>query len=196
MTGIVLNVDVRDATGTGPARAVRRAAAVPGVLYGGPRGAVAISASEKELTLAIRSGKFLSHVIELEHKGERQQVIPRDIQFHPVTDRPVHFDLFRVEDGTVVKLAVPVKFKNQETSIGIKRGGTLNVRRHEVELMALPKAIPEFIEVDLANVQIGDVVKISSVKLPSGVTPADTSRDFTIASISGRGGPQDADTAE
>jgi len=196
MAGIVLSVERREKTGTSGARATRNAGMVPGVLYGGPRGAVAISASEKELTLAIRSGKFLSHVIELEHKGERQQVIPRDIQFHPVTDRPVHFDLFRVEDGTVVKLAVPVKFKNQETSIGIKRGGTLNVRRHEVELMALPKAIPEFIEVDLANVQIGDVVKISSVKRPSGVTPADTSRDFTIASISGRGGPQDADTAE
>jgi large subunit ribosomal protein L25 len=188
MTGIVLNVDVRDATGTGAARAVRRAAAVPGVLYGGPRGAVAISATEKDLTLAIRSGKFLAHVIELEHNGERQQVIPRDIQFHPVTDRPVHFDLFRVEDGTLVKVAVPVKFKNQDTSVGIKRGGTLNVRRHEVELVALPKALPEFIEVDLADVQLGDVVKISSVKLPPGVTPADTSRDFTIASIAGRGG--------
>ena len=164
------------ATRPAPAQPARPAAPLPS------------EATETHLTLAIRSGKFLSHVIELEHKGERQQVIPRDIQFHPVTDRPVHFDLFRVEDGTVVKLAVPVKFKNQDTSVGIKRGGMLNVRRHEVELMALPKAIPEFIEVDLANVQIGDVVKISSVKLPAGVTPADTSRDFTIASISGRGG--------
>src|SRR5215475_10290174 len=123
MAGIVLNVEKRERVGTGGARATRKGDMIPGVLYGGARGAVPIETPRKELVKALHSGKFISHLIEIDVKGERQPVIPRAIQYDPVTDQPLHIDLFRVEDGTIIRIEVPVHFKNHEASPGLKRGG-------------------------------------------------------------------------
>ena len=198
MAGIVLNVDVREGSGTGSARAVRRAGSVPGVLYGGPRGPVSISLPRQELDRALRSGKFVSHMVTLAYKGETQPVIPKAIQYHPVTDEPLHFDLYRVEEDSIIDVDVPVQFLNQETCPGLKRGGTLNIVRHTVSLKVPAGNIPEHITVDLAEAQLGDVIHISAVALPKGAKPTIQDRDFTIATIAGRGGKQsdDGDNAD
>jgi large subunit ribosomal protein L25 len=192
MTGIVINVDVRDRTGTGGARQTRREGMVPGILYGGDKAPVAIATSAKDLLRLIRSGKFLAHMIDLRYGDESQQVIPRDIQWDPVSDLPVHFDLYRVEEGSVISVDVPVHFKNQETCPGLKKGGTLNVVRHTVGLDVPANMIPEEITIDLAKAEIGDVIHISAVKMPEGARPSIRDRDFTVATIVGRGGKQEA----
>ncbi len=186
MAGIVLNVEVRERTGTGAARTIRNSGSIPGVLYGGPRGAVPIEIKAADVHAAIRSGKFLSHMVELDHKGEKQPVIPRDIQFHPVTDHPIHIDLYRVEENSEIAVDVVVHFKNHEASPGLKRGGALNIVRHTVRLKVKASAIPEQIEVDLAGKDIGESIHISSITLPAGARPVIKDRDFTIATIVGR----------
>jgi large subunit ribosomal protein L25 len=183
---IVLNVDVREGTGRGGARAVRRDNRVPAILYGGDKAPVPISIDKKTIVQALKSGKFISHTITLEHKGERQLVFAQDIQFHPVTDEPTHLDLYRVEKGQIIRVAVHVKVTGQGVSPGIKRGGALNIVRHEVWLYAPADAIPEEITVDVSELDIGDAVKISSVKLPEGTRPTIAGRDFTVATIAGR----------
>jgi large subunit ribosomal protein L25 len=192
MTGIVINVDVRDRTGTGGARQTRREGMVPGILYGGDQEPVAIATSAKDLLRLIRSGKFLAHMIDLRYGEESQPVIPRDIQWDPVSDLPVHFDLLRVKEGSVISVEVPVHFLNQETCPGIKKGGTLNVVRHTVGLDVPANMIPEEITVDLAKAEIGDVIHISAVRMPDGARPTIRDRDFTVATIVGRGGKQEA----
>ncbi len=183
---IVLNVDVRERTGRGGAREARRADKVPGILYGGDKDPVAISIDKKIVNAALKSGKFISHTVTLEHKGERQLVFAQDIQFHPVTDEPTHLDLFRVEKGQVIRVAVRVKVVGQGVSPGIKRGGALNIVRHEIWLYAPADQIPEEILVDVSELEIGGAVKISAVKLPEGVRPVISDRDFTIATVAGR----------
>ena len=196
MAGIVLNVDVREKVGTGSARAARRAGQVPGVLYGGARGPVAIQVAERELQAALRSGKFVSHMVTLAYKGERQPVIPKAIHYDPVTDAPLHFDLYRVEEDSVIDVDVPVVFLNRETCPGLKKGGTLNIVRHTVSLKVPAGDIPEKIEIDLAAAEIGDVIHISNVSLPKGAEATIQDRDFTIATIAGRGGPKGDDTGD
>ncbi|MBL8543456.1 MAG: 50S ribosomal protein L25/general stress protein Ctc [Hyphomonadaceae bacterium] len=186
MAGIVLNVEKRERTGTGGARATRNSGLIPGVLYGGPRGAVPIEVAKADVLQALRSGKFLSHMIELNHQGERQPVIPRDIQFHPVTDQPIHIDLYRVEENSEIDIDVVVHFKNHEASPGLKRGGALNIVRHTVKLRCKANKIPEEIVVDLTGKDIGDSIHISSVSLPDGARPVIRDRDFTIATVAGR----------
>jgi large subunit ribosomal protein L25 len=190
-TRIELVVEVRERTGTGGAREARNNGMVPGVLYGGDRGPVAISLKRPEVMKALKSGKFLAHTITINHKGEKQLVFAQDIQFHPVSDHPVHIDLYRVEENQPIKVNVPVRFTGEGVSPGIKRGGTLNVVRHEVELICPASAIPEELVFDIADRDIGDTVKISAITLPPNVRPTITDRDFTIATIAGRGGKQD-----
>jgi large subunit ribosomal protein L25 len=186
MAGIVLNVDVRDKRGTGPARAVRNADAVPGVLYGGARGAVSISVKKPELVKALRSGKFVSHVITLRHKGEDQPVIPREIQYHPVSDEPIHFDLWRVEEGSVIEVEVPVKFINHDQSPGLKRGGALTIVDHVLSMKVPAMSIPEAIVIDLAGLDIGAVIHASALNLPEGAKLTERGKDPTVATIKGR----------
>ncbi len=197
MSDIVVSVDVRERTGTGGARAARREGLVPGVLYGGPRGPVAISVKANELRKAINTGKLIAQMVDLEHKGERQPVIARDIQFHPVTDEPVHIDFYRVEENSVITLNVPVHFINDEKSPGLKRGGVLNVVRHDVEVRCKAGNIPNEITVDLTGYEIGDSIHISAVTLPDGVKPVITNRDFTLATVQGsRAGVEEAVSTE
>lgn len=183
---IVLNVDVRERTGRGGAREIRRQGRIPGVLYGGDRAPVPISIDKKTIKAALKSGKFLAHTVTLEYKGERQLVFAQDIQFHPVTDEPTHLDLYRVEPGQIIRVAVPVHVTGQGVSPGIKRGGAMNIVRHEVWLYAPADAIPEYLEADVSAMEIGDALKISAIKLPEGVRPTITDRDFTIITIAGR----------
>ncbi|HLK25975.1 MAG TPA: 50S ribosomal protein L25, partial [Caulobacteraceae bacterium] len=132
MADIVLDVEVRERTGTGGAREARRSGVVPGILYGGKQGPVAIAARAQVFKKALHSGRLLGHVVTLKYGDETQPVIAKDVQFHPVTDEPIHFDLFRVDGHQLIKIAIPVHFKNHEASPGLKRGGTLNIAIHEV----------------------------------------------------------------
>jgi large subunit ribosomal protein L25 len=194
MAGIVLNVEKRERTGTGGARATRNADLVPGILYGGARGAIPIEIKAKDVEMAIRSGKFLSHMVELNHQGEKQPVIPRAIQFHPVTDKPIHIDLYRVEENAVIAIDVVVHFKNHDASPGLKRGGVLNVVRHTIKLKCQANKIPEEIVVDLTGLEIGDSIHISQVALPEGTRPVIRDRDFTVATVAGRKAEEEVTT--
>ncbi len=194
MAGIVLNVEKREKLGTGGARATRNAGLIPGVLYGGARGSIPIEIGAAEVVTAIRSGKFLSHMIEIDVKGERQPVIPRAVQFHPVTDHPVHVDLYRIEENAEIAIDVVVHFRNHDSSPGLKRGGVLNVVRHTIKLKCKASAIPEEIVVDLTGMDIGDSLHISKVALPAGVRPAIRDRDFTVCTIAGRKAEEEVTT--
>jgi large subunit ribosomal protein L25 len=195
MAGIVLNVEKREKIGTGAARATRNSGLIPGVLYGGARGSIPIEINAKDVEMAIRSGKFLSHMVELNHQGEKQPVIPRAIQFHPVTDKPIHVDLYRVEENAEIAIDVVVHFKNHEASPGLKRGGALNVVRHTIKLKCKANKIPEEIVIDLTGRDIGDSVHISQIALPEGARPVIRDRDFTIATIVGRKVEEETTTA-
>jgi len=192
---IVFNVDVRARVGTGGAREARREGFVPGVLYGGELAPVAINLRKPEVIKAIETGQFLNTTATLIYKGEKQLVIPQGIQMHPVSDQPWHVDLRRVEPDQIIKVEVPVHFKGQETCPGLKKGGTLNVVRHSVELNVPAARIPEYLEADISALEVGDNVKISDIKLPADASPAIADRDFTIATISGRGGKSEEEPA-
>lgn len=184
MADIILNVELRERIGTGGARAARREGLVPGVLYGGDKDPVAITVKSNEFRKALYTGKLLGHLVTLKHGNETQPVIAKVVDMHPVTDEPMHFDLFRVDAHQTIKISVPVHFKNQEASPGLKKGGTLNVVRHEVELACPADAIPEELVFDLTGLEIGDTIRIGTFELPKGVT-ATVDRDFVIATIAG-----------
>ena len=182
MAEIILNVEVREGAGTGAARAVRREGKIPGTLYGGGKAPVNIAVRANEFRKSLYTGKLLGHLVTLQHGDEKQSVIAKAVQFHPVTDEPVHFDLYRVDEHQLIKIEVPVHFKNQDISVGMKKGGSLEVIRHTVELACPADKIPEELVIDLANHDIGDTIRISEVKLPEGVKPA-MDRDFVIATL-------------
>jgi large subunit ribosomal protein L25 len=183
MAEIVLNVEVRDRTGTGGAREARRAGKVPGILYGGPKGPVAISVKVNEFRKSLYTGQLHGHLVTLKYGEESQPVIAKDIQFHPVTDEPIHFDLLRVEEGSTIRIAIPVHFKNQDVCPGLKQGGSLEIVRHDVELNCPADAIPEELVFDLSNSQLGDTIRIGDIALPKGVTPSIADRDFVLATL-------------
>ena len=183
MAEIILNVEVRDRTGTGGAREARRGSMVPGILYGGDKAPVAISVKENEFRKALYTGKLLGHLVTLKYGSESQPVIAKDVQFHPVTDNPMHFDLMRVDEKGSVRINVPVHFKGQDVSPGLKKGGSLEIVRHEVELNCPANAIPEELVVDLSTKEMGDTIRMSEITLPKGVTSAITDRDFVIATL-------------
>ena len=183
---IELNVAVRERLGKGGAREARRNGMIPGVLYGGGEDPVAVSLKTNELTKAIMSGRFRGNTVTLVHDGAKQMVIPQDIQFHPVTDRPLHVDLYRVKADQIIAVEVSVRFVGEDVSPGLKQGGTLNVVRYTVELNVAAGAIPASLEADVSALEIGDNVKISDINLPAGAEPTITDRDFTIATIAGR----------
>jgi len=190
-----LPAETREGSGTGKARAVRNAGKVPAIIYGGSTGPESVALPVRELEKAVNSGRFTSTIFMLEFGGRQERVIPRAVQFHPVSDRPVHVDFMRLEPGAKVALPIPVHFKNQDKSPGLKRGGVLNVVRHEVELLCPADTIPQFIEGDLDTLEINDSLHISAFKLPEGVTPVIRDRDFTVATIAPPSGFGDAGPA-
>jgi len=184
---IQLAVRARDRAGKGAARAERRQNRVPGVIYGDKKTPQLISADYKSLWMHVQTGRFLSTLVDLDVDGTTVRTIPRDIQFDPVRDTLVHVDFLRLGKGARIAVEVPVHFFNHEEATGIKRGGALNVVRHEVELYCPAESIPDQLDVDLSGLNIGDSVHISQIELPDGVTPTITDRDFTIATIAGAG---------
>ncbi|OXE35854.1 MAG: 50S ribosomal protein L25/general stress protein Ctc [Phenylobacterium zucineum] len=184
MADIILNVEVRARTGTGGARETRRSGKVPGVLYGGAKDPVAIAVKENEFRKALTTGKLLGHLVTLKYGEETQPVIAKAVDMDPVTDQPVHFDLYRVDEHQQIKISIPVHFKNQEASPGLKRGGTLNIVRHEIELNCPADHIPEELVFDLAGLDIGDAIRVSAFTLPAGISSA-IPADLVIATIAG-----------
>ena len=184
MAEIVLNVEVRTGTGTGSARDARRSGLVPGILYGGDKDPVAITVKANEFRKALYTGKLLGHLVTLKYGKESQPVIAKDVQMHPVSDEPIHFDLYRVDEHQEIKIAVPVHFRNQEECPGLKRGGSLNVAMHDLLLSVPADQIPEELVVDLTGLEIGDNVRVSDIKLPANAKAA-LDPDTVIASIAG-----------
>ncbi len=179
----VLPAEQRDRAGKGAARATRREGNVPGVIYGAKKEPVLFKMDPRVLVKAFGEAGFMSTQFMVTIDGDEHRVLPRDVQFHPVNDQPIHVDFLRVTDSTKVRVFIPVDFINEEESEGLTRGGVLNVVRHEVELLCTVAAIPEHLVIDLAGLDIGDSAKISDVDLPAGVKPAIADRDFTIATI-------------
>jgi large subunit ribosomal protein L25 len=184
MTQVVtLAAEMRDGGGKGNARAVRRLNKVPAVIYGNKLPPLTVSLEVNQLVRHVHKSGFFTHLFDLEINGKKHRVLPRDAQFDPVSDQPLHVDFLRVSSTTKVRVHVPVVFKDSEKSPGIKRGGTLNVVHHEIEVLCSPDKIPEAFEVSLDGLQIGDAVHLSSIKLPEGAKLTTHEKDFTIASI-------------
>ena len=196
MAEIILNVDVRDGVGTGGARAARRAGMVPGILYGGDKAPVAISVNEKDFRKSLYTGKLLGHLVTLKYGEETQPVIARDVQFDPVSDRPLHFDLMRVDENQTVKIEIPVHFINEDQCQAFRQGGSLEIVRHSVEVKVPANHIPEDLIVDLAAHKLGDTIRWSDLKVPADVEPAIDGRDFVIASIKSSSAAKAADALD
>ena len=193
MAEIVLNVEVREKTGTGGARETRRAGMVPGVLYGGAKDPVAIAVRSNEFRKALHTGKLLGHLVTLKYGAETQPVIAKAIDMHPVTDEPWHFDLYRVDEHQQIKIEVPVHFSNHEASPGLKRGGTLGVILHTVTVACHADSIPEELVIDLTGLEIGDAIRVSDLKVPAKVEAA-MEGDVVVASVTmSRAGTTDSE---
>lgn len=179
----VLEVKVRELAGKGGARASRRAGQIPGILYGGSEAPLLISVDDRMIRLAMHQPGFFSKPLHLALDGKKLQVLPREVQVHPVTEAPVHVDFMRVSaKKSRIKIQVPVRFENEGASPGLKRGGVLNIVRHEIEVVCSVSAIPDSFLIDLTGLDIGNSVHISKVTMPPGVRPT-IARDFTVASI-------------
>jgi len=180
---ISLSAEPRPQAGKGAARATRRAGRVPAIVYGGGDEPTLISLEPRELSRCLARPGFFNHLVEISVDGATHRTLPREVQYHPVTDAPLHVDFQRVGAGAQVHVTVPVVFVDQERSPGLRRGGILNVVRHGVEMLCSVDNIPERLVVSLAGVDIGDSIHIGAVEMPEGARPVIHERDFTIASI-------------
>lgn len=177
-----LRAEPRDRAGKGAARAARRSGRVPGVLYGEGKPATLISLDPRELSKEVLRPGFFARLLNVELDGATHKTLPRDVQLDPITDHPIHVDFLRVNAGTKITVAVPVKFTGQESSPGIRRGGMLNIVRHEIDLICPVESIPDRLTISLDGLEIGDSIHIGAVALPPGTRPTIT-RNFTVASI-------------
>jgi large subunit ribosomal protein L25 len=173
----------REHAGKGAARSLRREERVPAVIYGDKKQPVLISLAAKDINIEYNKAHMFTNLCDLDVDGEKFMVLARDVQLHPVKDVVEHVDFLRVTEKTKIAVMVPVHFINEDKCPSLAQKGTLNVTRHEVELMCSATDIPEFIEADLEGKEHGDAVKISNARLPSGVTPVINNRDFTIATL-------------
>ena len=180
---LTLSAEARDRAGKGASRALRREGRVPAVIYGNNEEPQSIHVEEKLLSKLLGTGHFFNSVVMVEVNGKAVRTLPKDVAFHPVTDRPLHADFLRVSEHATVNVNVPVRFENEDASPGLKKGGVLNVVRHEIELIVDAADIPEDVVVDLKGFEVGDSIHISSVTLPKGAKTAIDDRDFTIATI-------------
>jgi large subunit ribosomal protein L25 len=180
---LTLSAETRERAGKGASRAIRREGRVPAVIYGNRQDPISIHLEEKALVKALSTGHFMNAIAMIDVGGEQVRTLPKDVQFHPVSDRPLHVDFLRIGEHSTVHVNVPVHFTNDEAAPGIKRGGVLNVVRHELELICDAASIPEEVVIDLAGYDIGDSIHISAVKLPEGSRSAIDDRDFTIATL-------------
>ena len=178
-----LEANIRNTKTKGELNSIRISGNVPAIIYGGKEENEKISISKKLLKVLIEKENFLSNIISLDIGGKKQNVLPREVKYHIITDEPTHVDFLRVVPGVKIKIDVPVNFINQEKSPGLKRGGVLNIVRRKVELKCPSEKIPESLTLDLDGVDIGSSFKISSVKLDPEVVPTIQGRDFVIATL-------------
>lgn len=180
---LTLPAEARERAGKGASRALRRDGRTPCVIYGGKEEPTLIHVEQKELVKQLMTGHFMNSIVNIEIGGKTVRTLPKDVAFHPVTDRPTHVDFLRLTGDSEVEVSVPVVFVNEAASPGLKKGGVLNIVRHELELLCPNADIPEEIQVDVTGKDIGDSIHISDVTLPAGVTSVITDRDFTIATL-------------
>jgi large subunit ribosomal protein L25 len=178
-----LSAEPRERAGKGASRATRREGRVPAIVYGDMQEPVLISLEPRELGRALARPGFFATLVDIQLDGTTHRTLPRDIQYHPVTDTPLHADFMRVGAGAQVTVAVPVVFINHERSPGLRRGGILNIVRHGIEMVCSVDNIPERLVVDLDGLEIGDSVHSGAVQMPEGARPVIHERDFTVASI-------------
>ena len=180
---IALAAEGRERAGKGTARQTRRDGRIPAVIYGGKQAPITISLDQRGFVRILQKPGFFTHLFDVTVDGQTHRVLPRDVQFHPVTDVPLHVDFLRVSADTRIHVQVPVEFVNQEKSPGLKRGGVLNIVRHELDVTCAADNIPEQITISCEGFDVGESIHISAVTLPEGVTSTITDRDFTIATI-------------
>lgn len=180
---LTLPAEARERAGKGASRALRRDGRIPCVIYGGKEEPTLIHVEQKELVKQLMTGHFMNSIVNIEIGGKTVRTLPKDVAFHPVTDRPTHVDFLRLTGDSKVEVSVPVVFVNEDASPGLKKGGVLNIVRHELDLLCPNADIPEEIQIDVTGREIGDSIHISSVTLPAGITSVITDRDFTIATL-------------
>lgn len=178
-----LSAETRDRAGKGASRALRREGRVPAVIYGLKQDPQSISVNERELMKLLNTGHFMNSVVMIDAGGKAVRTLPKDVAFDVVTDRPLHVDFLRIGEHSTVTVAVPIVFTGEEDAPGIKKGGVLNIVRHELELVCDAAEIPSEVTISLAGLEVGDTIHISNVKLPKGTEPTIDDRDFTIATI-------------
>ena len=180
---LTLAAEARERAGKGASRALRREGRVPAVVYGGKEEPLGIHVEERLLRRMLGTGHFTNSIVMIDVGGKKVRTLPKDVHFHPVSDRPLHVDFLRLAKDATVEVSVPVLFINEEDSPGLKRGAVLNIVRHELELVCDADKIPDDIQIDVTGLDVGDSIHISNVTLPAGSVSAITDRDFTIATI-------------
>ncbi|MBC2652112.1 50S ribosomal protein L25/general stress protein Ctc [Novosphingobium aerophilum] len=193
-----LPAETRDRVGKGASRSLRRTGRVPAVIYGNKEDPLSVHVEEKELVRQLMTGHFFNSIVEIEVGGKTVRTLPKDVAFHPVSDRPLHADFLRVSADHKVHVNVPVVFINEAASPGLKRGGVLNIVLHDLDVVCAPDAIPDDVVVDVTGLDVGASIHIHDIKLPAGVTAAHADRDDTVATIVAPSGlrSQEGDTTK
>ena len=193
MANTVIKAELRTKAGKGSSRAIRRDGRIPAVVYGAKKDVTMITVDHVSIMKLLNTGGFLSTTYDIEVEGKKEMVLPRDVQFHPVTDWPLHVDFLRLAQDAMIAINVSVNYLNEEECPGLKEGGIINAVRHDLELNCPANNIPESIDIDLTGLQLGDSIHISDITLPKGVVPIIDDRDFTIATIAAPSGLQSDD---
>jgi len=180
---LTLPAETRERAGKGASRVLRREGRVPAVVYGGNEEPLSIHVEEKELRRQLGTGHFFNSVVEVEVGGKKVRTLPKDVAFHPVTDRPLHADFLRLAKDAKVHVNVPVVFVNEDKSPGLKKGGVLNIVHHDLDLVCEADKIPDEISIDVTGLDVGDSIHIDSIKLPAGTADGSHEKDLTIATI-------------
>ena len=180
---LTLPAEQRERAGKGASRELRRTGRVPAVVYGDKKTPLSVHVDEKTLAKMLSTGHFMNTVVMIDAGGKMHRTLPKDVQFHPVSSRPIHVDFLRIGEHSTVTVAIPVRFDNEEASPGLKRGGVLNSVKPDIELICDAAEIPDELHIDLTGLEIGDSIHISNVKLPKGAKPAIDDRDFTVATL-------------
>ncbi|NOZ41992.1 MAG: 50S ribosomal protein L25/general stress protein Ctc [Alphaproteobacteria bacterium] len=192
----VIKAELREKAGKGSSRALRREGKIPAVIYGDKKEPTMVTLNQISLVKELDKGGFMNTSYQIQLGKSTETVLPRDVQFHPVTDRPLHVDFLRLAKGSSLNIMIPIHFVGEEVCLGIKAGGILNVVRHEVEFSCPANAIPESIEIDISQLEMNDSIHISMITLPEGVIPVIDDRDFTIAMVSAPSGLKSSETVD
>src|SRR3954451_2784319 len=177
-----LKATARPKSGKGAARAERRAGRVPGVIYGNNQPPVTISVDDKDLRTRILAGRFLTTIYDIDLEGKKHRVIPRDFHLDPVKDFPLHVDFMRLGEGATIRVSVPLHIVKAESAPGVKRGGTVNIVTHTIELECSVDNIPQYVEADVSGLEINYSLHLSDIKLPDGVKSL-AREDITLVTI-------------